>query len=840
VSASPTERFQRVNALFDAVLDLPAEEQIAFIDRASAGEPEIRAELLGLVRAYHHSESFLETPAAQIAAPFLDAAAELAGLVPERIGAFRVVREIGRGGMGTVFLAERADGQFEQRVALKLIRHSAPGLVRRFVGERRILALLEHPCIARLIDGGITAGGLPYFAMELVDGEPIDRYCDARELTLESRLELFATVCDAVSYAHQHLVIHRDLKPSNILVTASGQVKLLDFGIAKLLGPEASADATRTEFMAMTPEFAAPEQVRGTSVSTATDVYSLGVLLYVLLTGARPYDLRGKSPTEIERIVCVDDPPRPSGRAHAPLRRRLRGDLDLIALKALRKEPAQRYASVHELAEDVRRSLSGHPVQARRQTASYRALRFAKRHAWGLAAVTAIVALLCVYAISMAAQRSRIELALSKATVGALKAEQITEFMLGLFQASEQGQAFADTLTARELLNRGVARAREMAGQPEVRAQMLDAVAQIHMQLGEFESARAVFEEALESRREVLPDEHADIATSLANVAAATQRLGDHQTALPLQYQALTIRRRVLGDRHPMTLEAIYWYAYQLHESGESAAAWPYFDEWIAAVSVQPIEITPNRATQYINLGQLLVYRGDPGTGEHLLREAVDIRREILGERHADVAKALSALAGAFMASGRLEDAERTEREAVAMLRSLYPDGHPDLAGAIRGLAVTLHRLQRWQEAETLYVELQAMVRRFFGEEHVFLANVTEDMGLLFHRRRMYDRAEPYLRDAARLYRARVGEQSLLTRRTEVVLGDVLRAKGDFAEAEPLLLAGYAAFSERQLPGFDFALRLAVESLVQLYEAQGRAEESAKYRAVLPASVASK
>ena len=389
MTASPTDRFRRVDSVFDAVIDLPSDEQQAYVDRVCAGDEALRTEVLELLRAYHHSESFLESPAVQIAAPFLEAAAALAGPAPDRIGPFRVSREIGRGGMGRVFLGERADGQFEQRVAIKLIQHGTPGIVRRFVEERRILALLEHPGIARLVDGGITAGGLPYFAMELVEGEPIDRYCDSRELTLDQRLELFASVCDAVSYAHQHLIIHRDLKPSNILVTTAGQVKLLDFGIAKLLGVSAADDLTRTEFSVMTPEFAAPEQVSGKAISTATDVYSLGVLLYMLLTGERPYDVRGKSPSEVERIVCTELPPKPSTKAPAAFARRVRGDLDLIVLTALHKQEQRRYQSPAALAHDLQRFRQGRAILARPDSARYRMGKFIGRNRTAVTLTTA-------------------------------------------------------------------------------------------------------------------------------------------------------------------------------------------------------------------------------------------------------------------------------------------------------------------------------------------------------------------------------------------------------------------------------------------------------------------
>ncbi len=404
MSAFATEHFRRVDAVFDAVLDLPATEQAAYIDRACAGDAELRNEVLQLLRAHYRTGSFLDSPAAHLT-PLLFAAGAATGEAPlDRIGPFRVVRAIGQGGMGQVFLGERADGQFDQRVALKLISYPAPGLVRRFLDERRILASLEHPGIARLVDGGITTDGLPYFAMEFVEGEPIDRYCRGRNLTLDDTLALCESVCDAVDYAHRHLVIHRDLKPSNILVTADGHVKLLDFGIAKLLGPSSDAggdgadaramasDETRTGFRIMTPEVAAPEQVRGEPVSTATDVYALGVLLYQLLTDDRPYDLRGKSPFEIERIVCEVDPPVPSTKVSGALRRRLRGDLDLIVMTALQKEEQRRYQSPAALALDLQRFRQGRAILARPDSARYRLGKFLRRNrtAVGFAAATAV------------------------------------------------------------------------------------------------------------------------------------------------------------------------------------------------------------------------------------------------------------------------------------------------------------------------------------------------------------------------------------------------------------------------------------------------------------------
>ncbi len=425
--ASPNERFGEIDRLFDAALDLPPEQRAAFVEAEAKGDRVLLAEVLHLLEASSRSGDFLESPAVEVATDLLASPREAAA--PERAGPFRILRELGHGGMGVVYLAEREDAQLTQRVALKLIRHAERGeaAVRRFVEERRILALLEHPGVARLIDGGVTEDGLPYFAMELVEGEPVDAYCDTRRLTIDERLTHFGAICDAVRYAHEHLVIHRDLKPSNILVRDDGQLKLLDFGIAKLLDP-LRADAaleTRTGLLALTPEYAAPEQIRGNAVSTATDTYALGVLLYQLLTGRRPYEVRGLSPGELERIVCDVDPPRPSATLGLPgnvqadeavaqargttaekLRRLLRGDLDVIVMKALHKDPARRYTSAAGLWADVERWRRGLPVQARPDSAAYRFQKFVRRNRTAVgASLVTLVALVSATVFSVRQMR---------------------------------------------------------------------------------------------------------------------------------------------------------------------------------------------------------------------------------------------------------------------------------------------------------------------------------------------------------------------------------------------------------------------------------------------------
>lgn len=424
-------------------------------------------------------DDFLDRPVSELAAPYLRALGEVNAPTPDTmIGPWRLVSEAGRGGMGTVYLAERADAQFQQRVALKVVRGwltPDDAHLRRFRDERRILAALDHPNIARLLDGGVTDDGVPWFAMEFVSGLPIDRHCQQHDSPLAERLRLFLAACDAVQYAHQHLVVHRDIKPANLLVTEDGHVKLLDFGVARLLDADPSTDAGAlfTAARLMTPAYASPEQLRGEPIAVASDVYSLGVVLHQLLAGALPHAVEGRQPHELARAILEEAPRLPSTVAAPHHRRALRGDLDTIVSVALRKDPARRYHSVEALADDVRKHLDARPIVARAHHRSYRIRTALWRRRYELAAGTLVVGSLVTAAWTSRAAARRAAQQRHVAQVEAARAQQVAAFLANVFQLADPNVALGDTVTVGAALDSAAAWLdREQIGDPEARAEI--------------------------------------------------------------------------------------------------------------------------------------------------------------------------------------------------------------------------------------------------------------------------------------------------------------------------------------------------------------------------------
>ncbi|MCP4662919.1 MAG: serine/threonine protein kinase, partial [bacterium] len=545
-----------------------AGEQEAFVRSACGGDEGMHREVMSLLASADEMGDFIEAPWFERGPePPDDDAVER-----DRIGSFKLLRSLGRGGMGVVYLAARADEEFEQQVAVKLIKRGMDSdeIISRFRHERQILAHLVHPNIARLLDGGTTEDGRPYFVMEHVDGEPIRSYCDAQGLATAERLVLFRKVCAAVQFAHQNLVVHRDLKPGNILVTAGGEPKLLDFGIAKLLTPDDAQITQQSGNRPVTPEYASPEQLRGKAVTTVSDVFSLGVLLYELLTGTQPFYRKGtedgdswpgsrpEPPDKPSSVVLRDRrPAEPEGSAEAvrELRRRLAGDLDHIVLKAMRHEPEKRYSSVEQLSEDIARHLEGRPVLARRGAWGYRLGKALRRH-WVKLATTVVVVALIGSVSFWWVERQRVNREYSRA-------EAVSTFMLDILSGSNPNQSF----TLREILDRSFESVSvQLQEHPTEKAVFLTAMGGAYRRTGLLDRAEQVLEESVAIRRELYGSDHRLVAKSLNSLALVRREREDFVAAEAMMREALVIMRkhirhddleigRVLGNHAGMLKE---------------------------------------------------------------------------------------------------------------------------------------------------------------------------------------------------------------------------------------------------------------------------------------------
>jgi tetratricopeptide (TPR) repeat protein len=794
------ERWQQVKAVLEEALEQEPAGRASFLATACGEDRELREEVESLLATDAETGDFLAEP---VFGPYRgepDRPGE-----GERLGSYRLLREIGHGGMGTVYLAVRAD-DYEKRVAIKIMGlGTAEEIIRRFLAERQILANLDHPNVAKLLDGGTTASGRPYLVMEYVEGRPIDEHCAG--LPLPKRLELFCAVCAAVHFAHQNLVVHRDLKPANILVTPEGSPKLLDFGIAKLLDPERHDPAfTEIGLHPMTLDFASPEQVRRGTITTASDVYSLGVLLYHLLTSRSPYGETADQEA-LERSVLEDDPRRPSnvvdGREEA---RRLAGDLDTIVLRALDKNPARRYASAEELAADVRRHLDGHPVLARPDTLIYRTGKLVRRHPVGATAAAVFLVLILGFSIAMTflfqeavEERKRAEQERVRAEQEQGRAESVSELLVELFAIPDPSLSRGETITAREVLDRGVGQiAEDLKNQPELQAELMDTMGRAYRNLGLYTPARDLLERSLALRRATLEPDDPRIAESLHALAVHLRRMGNDAAAEPLVREAVDLQFRVFGEEHPETLKGLNNLASVLEAKGELAEAESLYRRVLALKQRVHGREHEDVARGLNNLAHLLQVKGDLAAAEPLYREALAIRRKVYGrEPHPEVASSLNNLASLLEDQGDERGAEALYREALNMRRLLFRDPHPDVARACNNLALLLQRRRDFAAAEPLYREALAILDGIPGlKRHPDRATFLRNYASLLAETGKAAAAEPLAREAVSILREGQPPSPERIAAAESVLGGCLTALGRHAEAEPLLRASWEVLKD--------------------------------------------
>jgi len=807
--------WNKLEELYFAVIELGESERTAFLDKACANNPTLRLEIEGMLNADADSMALaLENRVLN--------GDNIPGIDPEkaigtRIGPYCLDQLIGEGGMGEVYLAHRADEQYKQKVALKRVRpgYRSSEMMARFRIERQVLAKLTHPNITQLLDGGIDDEGRPYLVMQYIEGTPITTFCDTHRLSIEDRIQLFRVVCSAVQHAHQNLVVHRDLKPSNILVTEKGDVKLLDFGIAKLLNPEVvdlSMPVTQSQMRLMTPEYAAPEQVKGETITTATDVYALGVLLYELLAGRRPYRIKKKVHAEIERIICDENPSRPStalmheedvdadaktgGTAAqisqarrtglSRLRKALRGDLDNIVMMALRKEPERRYVSAEQFSEDLSRYLSGRPVAAQKDTLRYRIGKFTQRNRVGVGVSLLVLLMAVAFTLSTIQQSREIAAERDRAQIEAEKATQVSNFMIDLFDSADPNQSGGEPVTVEQILQNGAQKIEtELAEQPEVQADLLVDLGRVHRRVGLLDESLVLFRRSKELRDSLYGSTHELTAHSMMRIGDLLAEKGEFNEAESELLKALTIQRKSLEPWH------------------------------------SDFAITLN-ALAIINY-----HRRNLDSAEVYMLETVEVRRRNIEKEEGVLAllKDMSGLAAIQLGSGKDSLAEKNLEDAKAMADTLEIKKHVVLTSVLNNLAHVKVKQNKLDEAQVLVQEALAMRRDLFGNDHPSIPATLNNLAIINKNKGDLERAERFSKESVELQR-KVGGAVLgrALRNYGMILADMKR----FEEAEAAYLESIQILQDEHGATNLFVIRTRSQ-LAELYTNWGKPELAEKY-----------
>ena len=772
-----TERWKQLEALFIAALEKDEASRPAFLDEACGTDQALRAELESMLSANDQSMALaLEDRLLAESAGALDNPANLIG---KDVGPYRLEALIGAGGMGEVYLAQRNDQQYEQKVALKLVRagYRNSQIMTRFRMERQVLARLSHPNITQLLDGGIDDAGRPYLVMQYVEGLPITEYCDKHTLSIDDRLTLFTTVCNAVQHAHRNLVVHRDLKPSNILVTEEGVVKLLDFGIAKLLNPdwEMSVAVTRSQVRLMTPEYAAPEQVKGKPVTTATDVYALGVLLYEILSGRRPYQLNHRVQSEIDRIICEVDPARPStaitetqeekdtsseavSRARntgvGRLKKMLQGDLDNIVLMALRKEPTRRYVSAAQFADDIVRYQSGLPVSAQKDSFSYRTKKFVRRHRTSVFFSASLLLLLLGFSTVTVYQSRLLKSERDTARLEKNRAEQVIGLMVDLFETANPTLApGGDTLSIREFVKKGADKILEDVADDEVLSiQFKHTLGRMYTAQGQYKEAVALLEDAYTSQEARYGAYDSTTTAYMHAYAMQAYWLGDRETAGALLPDVLERNKRIFGPSHPRVAQSLMSKSLVTADTDEKLA---------------------------------------------LLEASLAMRKELLPANHMDIAESLNQLAIFHVNQNHWDQAASMFKESLAILEEILAPNHPNVIAVMNNLATVLNRASQIDEAILIQSEAVERLKTVTRDSSVQMANTRNNLGVLLTQNGEFEAAEREFRHALGVQLALLGENHDRVLSTRRSLAIILSKLNQHDEALRLMAQSVAAHKAR-------------------------------------------
>ncbi len=854
-------RWERMQALFHGAVELPQSEQEAYVEANCGGDPALIPAVLRMIAEDARGDSLLDREVGQVAESVLGKA----DLPPARqVGPYRIGRMLGEGGMGVVYLAERQD--LGSVAAIKILRDAwlSPARRERFASERRTLAQLNHPSIARLYDADSLPDGTPWFAMEYVEGVPLTEYCRRRGSSIEERLRLFREVCEAVQHAHLHAVIHRDLKPSNVLVRPDGAVRLLDFGISKQLDRfDAAADRTRTGLRLMTPAYAAPEQIRGGRVGIYTDVYSLGVVLYELLAGKLPFELSDWTPGEAERAILERAPEKPT-----PVE-----DLNVLCMTAMHRDPERRYVSVEALIRDIDHYLKCEPLEARRDTLRYRVRKFTGRNRRAVTAAAIAVTLLTG---TIAYFTVRLAIARNAALAEAARTQRIQRFMLNLFEGGDKEAGPADNLRVITLLDRGAREARELNSEPAVQAELYQTLGNIYQKLGKLDRADTLLSSALERRINLFGKDSAEAAASMVSLGLLRMEQEQLPEAERLARQGLEMTKRHAGRSGPPVAKAAIALGRVLEERGQYEQAIPVLDEAVRLSSAQGAA-NPDLAASLNELASVHFYAGRYAQADALFRRVLDLHRQLYGDRHPLVADDLINIAAGQQDLGYYSEAEKLQRQALEINMAYYGAGHPQMAHNLTVLGRTLQYEKRFDEAVEMLQKALPIEEGAYGPVSRQVASVLNELGNVAMARGQYADAEARFQRMAEIYRAVYNNHHYLvgialsnlagayaareryaqaeelygqaiqmfsetlpaghlnTGIAEIKLGRALVRQRRYTEAEGHTMAGYAILTKQANPSLGY-LQKAREDLVSVYQALRQPEKARKYRAEMAAA----
>ncbi|NGP89472.1 serine/threonine-protein kinase [Fodinibius halophilus] len=795
---------KKVDTIVDQALDLPKEERKTFIESQCGDNKRLKNEVTLLLESIYDSEGWLENPE-DYKKEFYDEISDDVeylstdhAFVGSQVGSYTIREKIGEGGMGTVYRAERRGGEFDHQVAIKIIRRGRASEVniRRFRREQRILAGLNHPGIARLYDGGITEEGFPYIIMEHVSGIPIDEYCRENDCSITEEIALFEQVLEAIRYAHENLIIHRDLKPDNILVDEAGTIKILDFGISKLLEEDSDPSLTKTGTQLLTPRYAAPEQIRQENITTATDLYALGVVFYELLAGTGPYDLEEATSFEAKQIILRQEPVKPSAKvSSAASHKKLKGDLDAIALKAIRKEPDRRYRVANEFLDDLKSYQTGIPISAHQDSFKYRSQKFISRHKQGVAIAAGILLLVVGFVVFYS---WRITEERNQAKLEAQKAEEVTDFLTRIFEGSNPTVAKADSIPIRNFLERGVNRINEMEGQSEVKAALLTTMGRVYSNLGEYEKSDTLLQEALKLSKEVYEDPHEDLANSYVMKAANEKELDNFAAAESLYKKGINILEKLENRPDSLYSGSLSNLALLYEEIGKHPKAIPIHKK---AVALDKKRYPEGHKEIGISLNHLAVAQEKNGAFQKALKnhkKSLEIFNDKLGKGHKRTAITTHNLAILYRSLGRIDKAIPLIKEALKMKKAIYGNEHIVVVSSLAGLGHLYRETGQIENAISTFEKTMDIVSNTHGDSSMYAGILSFSLGASYLQDGNFLKAKRLFRKSKDILERALGPEGAYVAIPKHLLGKLFlkqeklsEAQDEFRETKAILIKNY-------------------------------------------------